>query len=153
MIPEGLVPLRWFSTQERVLRMSDSNTQLRLTDEGVTYYPGDKWSCGLLDFEFETPLGLLTYVEKIPGPRHGEDSGELTMTLDGVDLCGWWDGGEVRPYPDFEAPGKPGRWAEQFEAGVVEEVKSKVEAWFGEFKGELADYLAKIKASSPQTPV
>jgi hypothetical protein len=135
--------------------MSDSNTQLRLvpnvTDEGVTYYPGDKWSCGLLDFEFETPLGLLTYNEEIPGPSHGQDSGETTITLDGVDLDSFLQDEDPYPFPEFDAPGKPGRWANEFEAGAVEEVKTKIEAWFEEYRGRLADFLAKSKAESPQT--
>ena len=111
----------------------------------VDYSPGDKWSYGRLEFEFSTPLGSLVYKELIPGPRHG-DGGEVTVELGGVNLSGWvkeFDG----VYPEFEAPGNPGRWAEAFEAGVEAEVESTVKSWFEASKEELADFLAQQKKS------
>ena len=113
--------------------------------KSVEYYPGDKWDFGCLAFEFSTPLGDLVYEESLPGPRHGGD-GEVTVTLDGVNLGRW-----VREfegvYPEFEAPGTPGRWSDVFAAGVEEEVKSTVEEWFEASKEELADFLAQRQKS------
>jgi len=118
-------------------------SEVKLTS--YDYYPGDKWDLGRFEFEFETPLGDLVYEESLPGPRHSEDSGELTVKLNGVDLSSWASEHEG-VYPEFEAPGKSGRWSDQFAAGLEEEVKSTVEAWFEACKGELADFLAQRKS-------
>jgi hypothetical protein len=106
----------------------------------VCYGPGDKWSCGALEFEADTPLGVLTYESVLPGPRHSEDSFEVTMTLGGVNLE------DCVTYPEFEAPGKPGRWADEFAEGAEEEVQSTVSAWFESYKNELAAYLAEVES-------
>ena len=101
------------------------------------YSPGDKWSCGSLKLTAVTPLGSFVWSEVVPGPRHGEDSAELVVTVDGVevDLCG--NGIEL----DFEPPGKPGKWADLFSESR-DEVEETLQAWFEAVKVELEILVA-----------
>jgi hypothetical protein len=105
------------------------------------YGPGGKWDCGHLNLTAETPLGQLVWKEVIPGPRHSEDSRELTVTLNGVELAVWDDDIPL----DFEPPGKPGKWADQF-AASESEVAETLEAWY-EGNEELLRKLVCEKAS------
>ena len=87
--------------------------EMNKTDVVLTsfdYSPGDKWSCGHLNLEADTPLGALVWEEVVPGPRQGDDSAELRVTLGGKDI--------PEDYIDlnFEPPGRPGKWADQFDA-------------------------------------
>lgn len=88
------------------------------------YEPGGKWSCAHLAFEAETPLGTFLWREVIPGPRHGEDHAELTFQLNGKDVDTW----ELET-PNFEAPNKEGRWADQFREEGKELVEDQFRAW------------------------
>ncbi len=112
----------------------------KVVTRNVNYEPGDKWGTGLLEFEADTPLGLLNYSEAIPGPRQGEDSWQIVITLAGVDLDPLLNDGGLS-YLDFEAPGAPGRWAEEFKKGVVSEVQEKMQDWFSEHQEILSDFL------------
>lgn len=106
----------------------------------VQYSPGDKWECGNLSFQAETTLGIFTFEETIPGPRHSEDHSEVIATLAGVDLLEWEN--EGNDLPDWEPPGSPGRWAEEFAGNVEREVQEKMKAWFEANRDSLADFLA-----------
>ena len=93
------------------------------------YRPGGKWECGVLNLEASTPLGPFVWEEVVPGPRHGDVSAELIVTLNGVKL----DFDELYEYGleelDFEPPGKPGKRADQF-AGSRDVVAEDLTAWF-----------------------
>ena len=81
--------------------------------------------CGHLRLEATTPIGKLVWNEIVPGPRHGEDSRELTVTLNEVeiDLC------DNNIELDFEPPCKQGKWSELF-ADSGQEVGKQLEDWF-----------------------
>jgi hypothetical protein len=93
------------------------------------YRPGGKWECGVLNLEASTPLGPFVWEEVVPGPRHGDVSAELIVTLNGVKL----DFDELYEYGlaelDFEPPRKPGKRADQF-AGSRDVVAEDLTAWF-----------------------
>jgi hypothetical protein len=105
-------------------------SEVKLTS--FEYSPGGKWSCGSLKLTATTPLGPLVWSEVVPGPRHDEDSAELVVTVDGVevDLCD--NGIEL----NFEPPGKPGKWADLFSASR-DEVEETLQAWFEAVKVKL----------------
>ncbi len=88
------------------------------------YEPGWKWGCGHLNFTAITPFGVLVWEEEIPGPRHGEDSASVKVTLDGDDVT------ELFRDLDFEAPREEGRWADEFrgDAGVLDRLSAYIEA-------------------------
>lgn len=117
---------------------------MTVVTKDVQYSPGGTWDCGNLSFKAETPLGLFTFEETIPGPRHSEDSSQVFATLAGVDLLDWEMEGHL--LPDWEAPGTPGRWAEEFAGKVEQEVRDKMQSWFEYNQASLADFLAS-KAS------
>jgi len=92
---------------------------------GFDYYPGGKWHCGRLSLEADTPLGPLVWEEVIPGPRHGEDSHELQVTLNGKEI----DLYEHDLHHDFEPPNKEGKWADKF-AASRDELEEDLKGWF-----------------------
>jgi hypothetical protein len=105
--------------------------EVTLTD--FEYQPGGKWDCGVLNLKADTPLGPFTWEEVVPGPRHGDDHAELTVTLNGVELDLWKHGLEL----DFEPPNKEGKWADKF-ADSEGEVAEQLAAWFEANKSLLA---------------
>jgi hypothetical protein len=112
------------------------------------YKPGDKWDCGYFNFTATTPLGEFTWKEVVPGPRHSEDYRELSVELNGVQLSekfGWNEAGDlvnVGPLADldFEAPGKPGKWADLF-AKSKDDVEETFAAWFETNKDKLVELV------------
>lgn len=94
--------------------------------EEFDYSPGGKWECGHLNIDATTPLGKLEWREIIPGPRHGDDSHDLTVTINGVEIDMY--SGAVAEL-DFEPPGKEGRWSEQF-AESEDEVACTLDDWY-----------------------
>jgi hypothetical protein len=103
-----------------------------LTLTSFEYSPGGKWDCGSLRLEADTPLGKLVWDEVVPGPRHGEDHHELTVTLNGHEV-----NDDFLDFPDFEPPGKDGKWADAF-AESEAEVRALLACWYDENKRELA---------------
>ncbi len=98
------------------------------------YEPGGKWDCGSLDFDAKTPLGLVTWREVVPGPRHGEDAAEVVFKLNGNELSLYEPGtttcyrGRFR-FPDFEPPNKDGKRADAFARDGRNEVAETLGAW------------------------
>ena len=104
-----------------------------ITISDFDYEPGGKWDCGHLNFTAATPFGDLEWEEVIPGPRHGEDSASVTVTLDGDDVS------DLFCDLDFEAPREEGRWADEFRAddGVSDRLSAYLEV--------IADQLLAFK--------
>lgn len=110
-----------------------------MTNEGTItisdfdYEPGGKWDCGHLNFTAATPFGDLVWEEVIQGPRHGEDSASVTVTLDGDDVS------DLFCDLDFEAPREEGRWADEFreDDGVSDRLSAYLEV--------IADQLLAFK--------
>jgi hypothetical protein len=103
--------------------------------DSVVYEPGGKWDCGILQFTLNTNLGRIEWDEVIPGPRHGDDSAETTLKIDGQVI----DCDELElDLPDFEAPGKPGRWADEFASSADAEIPETMRAWLEANKQVLA---------------
>ncbi len=103
------------------------------------YAPGDKWSCGHLNLTAETPLGLFKWKEVVPGPRHGEDSAELTVTLAGKELnLDHYD------HLDFEPPRQDGKWATLF-ACSRDAVEATLQAWFEDARPALLEFLEEFE--------
>ena len=105
------------------------------------YAPGDKWDCGYFNFTATTPLGQFTWKEVVPGPRHSEDYRQLDLELNGVDLSEQfaWNEGPLADL-DFEAPGKPGKWADLF-AKSKDDVEETFAAWFETNKNKLVELV------------
>lgn len=62
----------------------------------------------------------------VPGPRHGEDNREITVTLNGTEID-LFDGSVAEL--DFEPPGKEGKWAQKF-ADSQNEIAEQFWDWF-----------------------
>jgi len=93
----------------------------------VDYHPGGKWDCGHFEFSADTTIGTVSWDEVIPGPRHGEDNHELTIKLNGVELD--TELLSLEPLPDFDPPGKPGKWADKFKATIDEDGPELLRDW------------------------
>lgn len=101
------------------------------------YEPGSKWDCGHLNLKADTPLGPLTWDQRVPGPRHGEDHAELVVTLAGHVLDP-----DHYDYVDLEPPNKEGKWARRF-AENPQEVAEELSAWFEDAREGLQEFLEK----------
>lgn len=97
------------------------------------YAPGDEWSCGHLNLTAETPLGLFEWKQVVPGPRHGDDSAELTVTLAGHEL-------EDCEGLDFEPPNKEGKWSKLFK-NSQDDVEKTLQAWYELSEPELRELV------------
>jgi hypothetical protein len=111
----------------------------RTTLTNFEYQPGGKWHCGHLNLKADTSLGPFEFREVVPGPRHGPDSGEVTVTLNGVELDLWEHGFEL----DFEPPNKEGKRADEF-ANSKEEIEDQLEAWFEAYETLLAKLVSNV---------
>lgn len=107
------------------------------------YSPGDKWSCGYLNLKAKTPLGLFEWNEVVPGPRHSEESRELTVKLNGHEI----DMETIPGYLNFEPPGKDGKWADLF-AASRDDVQADLEAWFEDSEAALVECLEEANESN-----
>lgn len=124
------------------LEMNKTNDAVTLTS--FDYSPGDKWSCGYLSLEADTPLGALVWEEVVPGPRHSDDSAELRVTLKGKEI----------PLDyislDFEPPGKPGKWADKFGASG-DELEAELKSWFDSCRSTLATLIEEEQEEEEET--
>ncbi len=113
-----------------------------ITIRNFEYEPGGKWECGILNFDADTPIGVISWREIIPGPRHGEDAAELDMKLNGNDVDIYEPGTTTCyqdfDYPDFEPPNNAGKRAKKFKTEGKAEIAEILEKWIEENKNHEA---------------
>ena len=115
-----------------------------VTIQNLRYEPGSKWDCGIFEFDADTSFGKLEWREVLPGPRHSDESHELSVKLNGVELT---NRDEYFPsLPDYEAPGSPGRWADKFAEIIPDEAGDTLHAWLTAFKADVVLALTPMEA-------
>lgn len=101
-----------------------SKTTAPVTVRNFEYAPGGKWECGVLNFDAYTSIGIISWRETIPGPRHSPDSAEVIVRLNGKKI----DTNEIEP-PDLEPPNKEGKRAAAFRKEGQTEIAAALKSW------------------------